>query len=419
MAYNTQVRHNFGYNIFCCVNYKMIVKIYLLCIFGIYSMLGEALIEHCTSHGKIDDYCQGHFNSCICTDLCVECHNEEILKGDITKLFPYIKDDVVNITITGCMLTELPKNTFGSCLHDGSLVLKSLKRVDFSNNSITQIHGKSFHCMSNLERLILQDNEWEVDMHPTQTGYFTSLPNLKHLDLNNTFDEVWNGSVHITKLARVFNETNMDKLETLKLGYNEFFSFSISAANSFCQLRSLKMLDLSHNNLDYPSLPNKPDCMEMLETLDLSYNKMPVLPYEFMDKLEKLKNLKSVKLDNNPYQCDCGLIETWTWLNTTKCPVNKGDMICAAGYHSSYIGKPIHGLLLSDLMCTEFEPPSNSAVKAVTGIIFAIIGITLVAFLIVNRVRFQLMMKKWKKRLPNVHFRTHQGYAAVQEVAVI
>lgn len=418
MAYNTQVRHNAGYNIFGCVNYIMIGTIYLLCMFGFYSVLGETSIEQCTADGKTD-HCRGHFINCTCTDICVECRNEVTLKGDITKLFHYIKDDVVNITITGCMLSELPQNTFGSCHNDPSLVLGSLRRVDFSNNNITQIHGKSFHCAAGLEMLILQDNEWQVDMHPTQIGYFTSLPDLKHLDLNNTFDEVWNGSVHITKLARVFNETNMDKLETLKLGYNEFFSFSTSAANSFCQLNSLKVLDLSHNNLEDPSLPNKPDCMEMLETLDLSYNKMSVLPHEFMDKLDKLENLEDVKLDNNPYECDCGLIETWKWLNTTTCPVNKDDMICGGGYHSSYLGKPINGLLLSDLMCTELELPSNSVIKTATVIIFAIIGITLVSILIVNRVRVQLMLKKWKKRMPNVRFRSHQGYASVQEVAVI
>ncbi|XP_045197864.2 trophoblast glycoprotein-like [Mercenaria mercenaria] len=408
MAFTTQVRHNFGfYNIFWRVDSKMLVKLYLLCVLGIY--VSESM-----------DYCKGHFENCICTDTNVTCHNEVKLKHDITKLFHYIKDDVIDITITGCNLKELPQNTFGSCRQDTSLVLHKLKKVDLSNNSISTIHGKSFHCAPKLETLILSNNAWQVDRGPNKTGYFTSIESLKHLDLTNTFEEVWDGYLHITKLARVFNETDMTSLETLKLGYNEFFSFSVSAANSFCQLTSLKTLDLSHNNLEDPSLPTKPDCLENLEKLDFSYNRMTVLPQEFMDKLENLHNLTEVKLDNNPYSCDCGLIQTWKWLNATKVTIlNKKELKCASGYHSSYTNIPILSLSLSDLKCEMLGPPSNTAVKVVTGIIFAVVGLTLIAFLVVHREKVKLVCKKWKKRVPNMRFRSHQGYASVQEVAVI
>lgn len=407
MAIATQVRLKLGFcNILWCVDSKMCVKFLILILF-------------CVHISTSKDYCKSHFDNCICTDEVVECHHEQKLNGDITKLLHYIQDNVVNMTVTGSYIPELPANSVGSCKHESGLVLHQLKYLDLSNNSISNIHGKSLHCLPNLEILILRDNAWQVDRSPDKTGYFTSVPNLKHLDLTNTFDEVWNGSIHITKLARVFNETDMTKLEILELGYNEFFSFSLSAANSFCQLTSLKKLNLTHNNLDQPSLPNQKDCLENLTHIDFSYNKMAVLPREFMDKAEDLRDIKVIKLDNNPFQCDCGLVETWKWLNSTKINVNKKELLCAGGYHSSYKGKPVLSLSLSDLRCEQLEAPSNTAVKAVTGIIFAVVGLTLIAFLIVHRNKIRLVCKKWKKRVPNIRFRSHQGYASVQEVAVI
>ncbi|XP_053396477.1 trophoblast glycoprotein-like [Mercenaria mercenaria] len=354
----------------------MLIKLYFLCVIGIYVSESKISISVSESNDivntKMKDYCKGHFENCICTDTYVTCHNEVKLNGDITKLLHYIKDDVINITITGCNLKELPQNTFGTCRRATSLLLRMLKTVDLSNNNIMEIHGKSFHCVPNLETLILSNNTWEIYRGPSKTGYFTSISSLKHLDLTNTFKEIWD----TTKLASVFNETDMTSLETLKLGYNELFSFSLSPANFFCPLTSLKTLDLSHNNLEDPSLPNKTNCLEKLETLDVSYNRMTMLTQKFMDKLENLHTLEDVKLDNNPFSCDCGLIKTWKWLNSTKVPVlNKKDLKCASGYHSSYRNTPILSLSLSDLKCEVLGSPSNTAVKASTGIILSVIGL--------------------------------------------
>ncbi|KAL4233714.1 hypothetical protein ACF0H5_008394 [Mactra antiquata] len=368
----------------------------------------------CTS-----DYCLGRYEHCICNEQYVACHNEDTL-SNIMKFITNIQDNVTFINITGCKnLVELPPNTFGSCRGASDLILHKLKSVDFSDNNIQIIHGKSFHCLPHLTFLNLSHNQWRVDLHPDQIGYFTSMPELQHLDLTNTFHEMWNGSYHIPKLADIFSLTDMTKLESLYLGRNELFSFSESAANAFCELRALKLLDLSHNMLDKPSLPISPNCLEELRKIDLSFNKINYLPVDFMSKMEHLKNLQKVRLDNNPYACDCGLIETWDWITTTNIPINKDEMLCASGYHSSYINKPIIHLKRSDLKCQPRKQPSNVAVKVVTGIIFGVIGLTLIAFMIVHRERVRLMCRRVQQRLPNVQFRSHQGYASVQEVATI
>ena len=370
----------------------------------------------CFGKGNCLDYCK-NITGCRCTDEDVTCDSANL--QDITRLFHYIKDHVENITITGDNLIELPQNTLGSCRHDPSLQLPDLVKLDLSSNNIERIHGTSFHCMPNLEILILRDNNWRNDLHDKQIGYFTSLPNLKHLDLTNAFEEVWNGSIHMTKLSSIFKKTDMTVLETLKLGDNEFFSFSIEAANTLCELTHLKSLNLSHNNFESPSLPTIPDCLEKLETLDLSHNKMKRLPNEFLDKVSNLRALKSVKLGGNLFNCDCGLVDTWHWLNKTKIVTDKSEIVCKDGFHSSYVDKPVLSIQPVELMCTKLEPPSNTAAKVVIGLIFAVIGLTIAAFLIVNRDKVKLVFKRWSKRMPKVNFRSRTGYKSVQEVAFV
>lgn len=369
----------------------------------------------CVCHA---DYCKtSPFKNCVCTDELVECHDETNLVN-ITDLYSYIKDNITKFEITGSNFPDLPTNFLGSCRGDTSLVLKKLDRLTLSRNNIKSISGKSFHCMNHLTYMDLSHNSWRIDYHPDQIGYFTSLPVLQHLDLTNAFDEVWNGSIHFVKLASIFENTDMSNLLTLKLGYNELFTLSEAAANSFCELTMLQELDLSHNNLSAPSLPTRDMCMENLKVLNLSNNYMPNLPAEFIGKIDKLINLEKVDLDQNQFVCDCHLRDTWLWLNSTKTPImNKDQLKCRLGYHSSYIGKPILSLKVDDLLCQTIPEPSNVAIRAVTGIIFTVIAITVVALLIVNRHKVASMCRGVTRKMPKIRMpASHSGYATVNEV---
>ena len=361
-----------------------------------------------------ENYCGESFGSgrCNCTDEYVDCKNEHSIDNNITSLYQYIKDDVKSINITGSKLTELPQNLFGACLGLPELVLHKLNLVDISNNSIKRIHGKSFHCMPNLTHLILKNNEWQVDRHENQTGYFTSVPALRYLDLTNAFEEVWNGSYHIPKLVHVINARNLKKLETIRLAMNEFYVFNSEAAASLCQMPALKVLDLSHNNLEEPALNN---CVKNLRTLDLSYNMMPVISEKLRDVLDDLPRLREVRFDHNQFNCDCGFIGTHRWLRKTSVPVNSDALRCYTGYHSSYINKTVLSLNESDLRCEPIPKASSKAASVILGLLFAIVACTVALFMFINRKKLKHLIENCRK---TVSFRNHTGYSSVHEIAM-
>ncbi|XP_060566982.1 trophoblast glycoprotein-like, partial [Ruditapes philippinarum] len=320
------------------------------------------------------DYYKDHFENCICTDYEVECHYEKKLSGDITKLLHYIKDDVTSITITDSNLQKLPANTFGSCRHDMSLELLSLKTVDLSNNNISTIHRKTFHCFPNLETLILKNNNWKISNMPFDTNYFASLPSLKYLDLTNTFYGDWDDDLQVVPLARIFGDSDYISLETLELSNNKqlLFTDSFLSTNVLCHMPALKALNLDNNDLHYALLPMETGCLDSLEMIDYSYNQIQALSVEFMNKLEQLQNLRFVKLDHNPFVCDCRLITTYKWLNETTVPVNKSELNCTADEIIPRIYyKPIIDLSMSDLVCLDSE--LNSALSAEYNIAFLIL----------------------------------------------
>ena len=354
-------------------------------------------------------------NNCICTEDYVKCENERNL--NLTGGFIHaIQDNVTKITITGSELTELPRNIFGSCKHTTELRLSFLRTVDLSDNKIKSMHGQTFHCMQNLTDLILRNNEWQLGKHPSHVGFFTSLPWLKRLDLTNAFQEVWNGTYHVPHLVHVLNSTELTRLETLSLSQNEFCAFSPDAAASLCRLTSLKTLNLSNNCLEKPSLK---DCMKNLVTLDLSHNNMPIVHEDLRHVIDSLPNLKDVRLDHNMFACDCGLVETYRWLQQTNAPIRKTELRCRTGYHSSYINKTVLSLKESDLKCIIIPTASSKAATVVLSLIFAAVACAIIAFMVINRKKLKYFVGNWKKKTPRFSLRPHAGYSSVREVATV
>ena len=364
------------------------------------------------------DYCKEFGNGrCVCTVKHVECHGEHWIDNNIVKLYPYIKDYAENITITGSNFTELSKNVFGSCQGEPQLVLNQLKYLDFSHNNIHTIHGKTFHCMPNLHTLILAHNEWQLERKQNHSGFFTSIPQLRYLDLTNAFEEIWNGSYHIPKLVDVFSVTNLTQLEHLGLALNEFMVFGPGVADTLCKMPMLKSLNLSDNWIKKPVLR---DCMKNLEVLDLSNNSMPIIPEDLRNLIDTSSKLIEVRLDQNPFKCDCGFIETYRWLRSTSAPVNKEEIRCDSGYHSSYKGKTVISLTESDLQCQVIPKPNSKTASVVIGLIFAIIACTIIAFLYINRNKVQYLLGNCKKKTLKFSFlRPHAGYSSVREVATV
>ena len=384
--------------------------------FGCYVFFVQLIVVLMFNNVVYGDYCQSFGSGkCICTDEYVECHGEHAIVNKFEDFIHKIQDNVTRIIITGTDWTELPKNLFGSCAAAPYLKLYQLKKVDLSRNNIQIIHGKTFHCMDSVTDLSLAHNEWELDRNANHAGYFSRLPNLKTLDLTNAFQEMWNGQYHIPKLVHVLNMTETTQLENLSLAMNEFTVFHKEAAASLCQMPGLKLLNLSNNGLEKLILDR---CMRNLVTLDLSHNRLERIDEDLRTVIDALPNLQEVRLNNNQFNCDCGFIDTHRWFRETKAPINKVQLLCDQGYHSSYIGKTVLALNEADLKC-EVPPQSSNAGAVVMGIIIAIVLCALVGFLFINRKKLKYLMGHWKKKASWLSLRTHSGYSSVQEVSTV
>ena len=277
---------------------------------------------------------------CICHKQILECKGltqQDLLSDTFQNT---INTNYKTIRLTDGAITELPKNLLGKCADDSSYRLDNLLNLDLHSNSIKIIHGQSLHCMRNLTRLNLSNNQWNVST--IHTHVFTSLPKLKYLNLSNAFHDQIQGPVHLAHLNTVFLTNDLTKLEVLLLDNNRFSFFGTDSANAICTLSALRRLNLAWNLLPKIAFYHK-TCTPFLEHLDLSYNSIITIDdyshngllygLDYIQKLQSIRN-KTVEVNfiGNEFDCDCGLLEFHNWLKRTKVHVvKKTSLICHAG----------------------------------------------------------------------------------------
>ncbi|XP_078415476.1 toll-like receptor 8 [Cetorhinus maximus] len=190
------------------------------------------------------------------------------------------------------------------------------KTLDLSLNNIFFITPKQFKGFEDIKCLNLSANAIGQALNGTE---FASLPNLKYLDLSfnrldpaydNAFKELWQLEVldlsynqHYFIVEGVTHKMgfieNLKYLKVLNLSYNGIFTLTESGLNS----DSLKVLKFQGNRLDflwnskngrYISLFKN---LTNLKYLDLSYNKLQLIPHDIYENLPS--NLSYLSLSNN------------------------------------------------------------------------------------------------------------------------
>ena len=182
--------------------------------------------------------------------------------------------------------------TYVNCSHTGliqvpdlsSLSGKNIYRLNLSNNNITRLKSDSFKNIS-IKHLVLSKNP----LRPLQENTFKYLRNkLERLDIDGV-------KIRIDKELDFLK--GMTKLKSLDLGYNllknkyKVFPSGLFASLNLTSLLSLTLQALQMSKLEDGAFTG----IETLEQLDLSYNFLPEFPME----LQKLKNLKRLKLYTN------------------------------------------------------------------------------------------------------------------------
>uniref|UniRef100_A0A1B0AI55 LRRCT domain-containing protein n=1 Tax=Glossina pallidipes TaxID=7398 RepID=A0A1B0AI55_GLOPL len=218
-------------------------------------------------------------------------------------------------------------NAIASISDDFFSGLKSLRTLILHNNRITAISGVIFEKLLLLETLDLTLNRIaQIDAHA-----FAELTNLKELFLGQNSlsyipDGLFLNSKSITRLT--FFSNNLTTLE----------------ANDFEGLINLKHLMLNNNNLKYfNSRVFSP--MKNLEKLRIDSNKLQYLPRGAFADLSKLL---AVKLDKNPWHCDCRALYLARWIREFSTKLWDGQPKCRG---PGDLGGQEVGLLRYDDLC--------------------------------------------------------------------
>lgn len=323
---------------------------------------------------------------CQCNSTTLQC--DQAFQEDVS-VFKKVPRDLKFITVTGNNFTdEIPPNIFGNCSAQSSYDMLRLVYLDLSNNSITKIHGKTFHCVPVLETLILSHNQWHIDNH---THVFLQLHSLKRLILKNSFHDKWNGTSHLVKLAWYLGVRKMGSLEELDLSGNEFWFLPNETHSAFCALEKIGSLDLSDNKLIDVSICSH---VSTLTFLNLSSNQFAWLSEELTKNITKLSNLEKLYLDDNPFQCDCGMIPFYNWLKNDSASYvvqNKQSLKCVGAFDTVNEGRPIVDLSPDDLVCRR---EYYNATGVVVGLLFAILIVMFIVAMYYNRI---LVRETWKR----------------------
>lgn len=223
--------------------------------------------------------------------------------------------------------------------------------VSCTNRNLSKVPGNLFRWMKRLDlsynRIGLLDSEWiPVSFGKLNTliirhnnisnitmGSFSTTPNLKCLDLSS------NKLRAVT--SAVFQELKV--LEVLLL-YNNHISYLDPSA--FGGLFRLQKLYLSGNFLTRFPLDLYIGRFKLAELmfLDVSYNRIPVLPTNSIG-LVPGKQLRGIHLHGNPFICDCSLYSLlifWYRRHFSSVMDFKNDYTCRLWSDSS----PSHQVLL-------------------------------------------------------------------------
>ncbi|EFN76267.1 phospholipase A2 inhibitor [Harpegnathos saltator] len=269
-------------------------------------------------------------NRCHCLRTCYDGHHQYVVNctntgfKDATSL-SHLPNETQVLIFTGNELKDLPWNVFGTL--DS---LPYLRVIDMSNNKIREIHGKAYHHVQHVERLILDFNELSLDPAKSHPRVFSNFVSLLELHLTDAFEDGPPRNLAST-LHDIFVNSNLTHLIKLHLEQNEISEFR--DVNVFCDLPNLMDLYLGDNALS--ALHFNLSCLHNLRFLDLRRNKFTrVLERDLhiMDNLAKHDREVSVDFSGNPFECSCKLNPFVKWMEKMTVFVrNTARMQCREG----------------------------------------------------------------------------------------
>ncbi|XP_054271638.1 toll-like receptor 3 [Macrosteles quadrilineatus] len=281
--------------------------------------------------------CNDSFTSkCLCGDIdymgkrqfVVNCTNTNFQNASVLQNLPS-KTQV--LIFTGNNINELPMNVFGSM---NSFL--DLKVVDMSNNNIQDIRGKTYHRVSNVERLILNHNQISISSKEPSHHHpriFSNFENLVELHLTDAFADN-NPEDLASDLHDIFINSELTSLRKLHLEQNEISQFKDPKV--FCDLPNLQDLHLGQNHLT--GLHFDIDCLPHLRFLDLEYNNIRQLAPDdrsALDSYTKTHTDHGLTIDLSDNSLTGGCSSLYAWMQATKVVVRNKNILHCHELHPS------------------------------------------------------------------------------------
>ncbi|CAK6956554.1 toll-like receptor 2 isoform X2 [Scomber scombrus] len=197
--------------------------------------------------------------------------------------------NLTHLDLSGNPLTWTSLQSISQC---SSLSFKHLTSFRLSGSNLTSLQPLCtlLSLTPALAELDVSRNNFSIFHYPHCLQEVTTL---RVLNLSHS---------GITEVNSLFSTS----LEELDLSYNSLEVFNNT-------LQALKKLDLSNNRLK--RLPSLAGLSQLLE-LRVDNNQLTILIHETGNSLSSLEQLDILHAGRNPYQCDCDLKETVTFLNT-------------------------------------------------------------------------------------------------------
>lgn len=299
------------------------------------------------------------------------------------------------------------------------LGLKKLEYFDLSNNMVSELGAFLFPDSPNILLVNFSRNSISRINHQTFKPNTPKFIDLSYNSLQKVWNMGWKGTLSISLQGNqisdvdrhtfygLYSLTDLDlsknklkqlqsecfvyltNLTNLHLAENQL-SDSLELSKSFFSLEDIQLADISQNNFTKLEITMFKDNPKLRQVL-MPRNQLPTVnPVIF----QRIKSLEAVDLSDNPFVCDCDMVDLSNWMKKTKVKV----------IHVSNTTYQCHGAH-SGKWIMEYEPELFECRQLLLYIIiFSSIGGLLVIVGIISGLVCHYF-HKWKRR--GKHYRKH------------